>query len=250
MTLTLTRPIVFFDLETTGTDVAKDRIVQISALKLHPDGTEEVRTRLLNPGMPIPPGATAVHHIKDADVAEEPSFAELAKSIQEFFRGADVSGFNSNRFDLPLLVEEFIRCGLTFPDPETRFIDVQTIYHKKEERTLAAAYRFYCQKTLENAHDAEADVRATLEVFRRQLEHYDDIGRTVDEIHAFCESNTIVDFARKLTKNERGDIVYNFGKNRGKRVLDDPGYAEWMLGGDFPESTKAVLSRLLKAGGR
>jgi DNA polymerase-3 subunit epsilon len=246
MTLTLQRPVVFFDLETTGTDITRDRIVQIAVMKVHPDGREEVKTRLINPGMPIPPAATAVHHITNADIADAPPFQELAKSIRDFFVGADIGGFNSNRFDLPLLVEEFSRCTIVFPDPESRLIDVQVIYHRKEERTLAAAYRFYCNKSLDDAHDAEADVRATVEVFRRQLERYDDIGRTVEEIHAYCNSDAIVDFGRKLAKNQKGEIIYAFGKNRGKPVTDDPGYAEWMLGGDFPESTKAVLRRLLQ----
>ncbi|MEW6511564.1 MAG: 3'-5' exonuclease [Bacteroidota bacterium] len=247
MKLTLTRPIVFFDLETTGRDFTRDRIVQIAALKVFPDGNEEMKTRLINPGIPIPPEATDVHHITDADVAGEPRFRDLAKGIHEFFQGADIGGFNSNRFDLPFLVEEFGRCGLEFPPPDAKLIDVQTIYHKKEERTLAAAYRYYCNKALESAHNAEADVRATLEVFRRQVEMYDDIGSTVEEIHAFCEGGLIVDYGRKLMKNQKGEIVYAFGKNRGKPVLDDPGYAEWMLGGDFPESTKSVLRRLLKS---
>jgi DNA polymerase-3 subunit epsilon len=250
MTLQLTRPLVFFDLETTGTDIARDRVVQIAALKIHPGGDEEMKSRLINPTVPIPPAATAIHGITDADVAGAPTFRDLAKSMLEFFQGADLAGFNSNRYDLPLLVEEFGRCGIMFPDTETRLIDVQTIYHRKEERTLSAAYRFYCNKTLDDAHNAESDVRATVEVFRRQLERYEDIGRSVAEIHAYCNSDAIVDYGRKLTRNERGEVVYNFGKNRGKPVLDDPSYAEWMLSGDFPESTKRVLRRLLGESGR
>jgi DNA polymerase-3 subunit epsilon len=246
MQLTLQRPIVFFDLETTGKDTGRDRIVQIAVMKIHPDGREEVKTRLINPGIPIPPAATAIHHITDADVAGEPPFRELARSMKEFFAGADIGGFNSNRFDLPILVEEFARSGIAFPDAETKLIDVQTIYHRKEERTLAAAYRYYCDKTLEDAHDAEADVRATVEVFRQQVERYGDIGHTVEEIHVFCQSDAIVDFGRKLARNDRGVIVYAFGKNRGRPVADDRSYAEWVLGGDFPESTKAVIRRILQ----
>ena len=245
MKLTLKRPLVFFDLETTGTDIARDRIVQISVLKVHPGGHEEVKTRLINPGMPIPPAATAVHHIADAQVAHEPRFAALARALADFFHDADIAGFNSNRFDIPILVEEFGRCGIVFPEPGAKLIDVQVIYHRKEERTLAAAYKFYCSKSLEGAHDAEADVRATLEVFREQLERYDDIGRTIDDLHRYSNSDMIVDYARKLMRNEKGEIVYAFGKNRGKPVLDDPGYAEWMLDGDFPESTKNVLRQIL-----
>ena len=248
MKLTLKRPMVFFDLETTGTDISRDRIVQIAVLKLFPDGGEEVKTRLVNPGIPIPASATAVHHITNEDVAEEPKFPEIAKGLAEFFRGADIAGFNSNRFDIPILVEEFGRCSIPFPDPEAKLVDVQVIYHRKEERTLAAAYKFNCSKTLEGAHDAEADVRATLEVFREQLEKYDDIGSTLEDLHRYSNSDSIVDYARKLMRNDRGEIVYAFGKNRGKRVLDDPGYAEWMLGGDFPVSTKNVLRRILASG--
>jgi DNA polymerase-3 subunit epsilon len=246
MKLSLDRPIVFFDLETTGTDIAKDRIVQISVLRLFPDEREEGKTRLVNPGIPIPAGATAIHGITDADVAAQPRFADLAKGVHDFFSGADIAGFNSNRYDLPLLVEEFGRCGIAFPEEGTRLIDVQVIFHRKEERTLGAAYRFYCDRTLERAHDAEADVRATLEVFKSQLERYDDLGTTIDELHVFCNSDAIVDFGRKLMRNERGEIAYAFGKNRGKPVLADPDYAEWMLRGDFPESTKRVLRGLLK----
>jgi DNA polymerase III subunit epsilon len=252
MRLTLKRPLVFFDLETTGTDIARDRIVQIAVLKLHPDGEEEIRTRLINPGIPIPPSATAVHHITDEAVAEEPKFRDIAKGLSDLFRGADIGGFNSNRFDIPILVEEFGRCSIAFPEQHALLVDVQVIYHRKEERTLAAAYRFYCGKNLEDAHNAEADVKATLEVFTQQLEQYDDIGSTMEELHRYSNSDTIVDYGRKLMRNEKGEIVYAFGKNRGKRVLDDPGYAEWMLTGDFAESTKNVLRRLLagKAGTR
>jgi DNA polymerase-3 subunit epsilon len=250
MKLALRRPLVFFDVETTGTDVAKDRVVQISVLKLHPDGTEEVKTRLINPGMPIPAAATAVHHITDRDVAGERKFRDIARALADLFRGADIAGFNSNRFDVPILVEEFGRCGIAFPDPDAALLDVQVIYHRKEERTLAAAYKFYCGKTLEGAHDAEADVRATLDVFREQLERYDDIGGTIEELHRYCNSEGIVDYARKLARNEKGEIVYAFGKNRGKPVLEDPGYAEWVIAGDFPESTKNVLRRILEEAGR
>ncbi|HTY60058.1 MAG TPA: 3'-5' exonuclease [Bacteroidota bacterium] len=245
MKLTLKRPLVFFDLETTGTDIARDRVVQIAVLKLHPDGGEEQKTRLINPGIPIPASATAVHHITNEAVAGEPVFRDIAKNLAEFFRGADIAGFNSNRFDIPILVEEFGRCSIQFPEADAKLVDVQVIYHRKEERTLAAAYKFYCSKNLEGAHDAGADVRATYEVFKKQLERYDDIGTTLEELHAYSNSDAIVDYARKLKRNESGEIVYAFGKNRGKPVLDDPGYAEWMLEGDFPESTKNVLRKLL-----
>ncbi len=245
MKLSLKRPIVFFDLETTGTDIARDRIVQIAALKMHPDGKEELRTRLINPGIPIPPSATAIHHITNEMVAQEPRFRDIARGLADIFHGSDIGGFNSNRFDIPILVEEFGRCSIPFPEQDAKLVDVQVIYHRKEERTLAAAYKFYCSKNLEGAHDAGADVKATLEVFKQQLEKYDDIGTTLEELHRYSNSDAIVDYARKLMRNEKGEIVYAFGKNRGKPVLDDPGYAEWMLDGDFPESTKNVLRRLL-----
>jgi len=250
MKLALKRPLVFFDLETTGTDIARDRIVQIAVLKVHPDGEEEMKTRLINPGMPIPPSATAIHHITNEAVAGHPKFMDIARALAEFFHGADIAGFNTNRFDIPILVEEFGRCSIPFPEQDAKLVDVQVIYHRKEERTLAAAYKFYCGKNLEGAHDAGADVRATLEVFKQQLEKYDDIGSTLEELHRYSNSDAIVDYARKLTRNEKGEIVYAFGKNRGKKVLDDPGYAEWMLEGDFPESTKSVLRRLLSGSGR
>ncbi len=178
MKLNLKRPIVFFDLETTGVDASKDRIVEISMIKVMPDGTEDTRTRRINPGMPIPAEATAVHGITDADVADEPKFAQVAKSLEEFIRGCDFGGFNSNRFDLPLLVEEFMRAGLSVDLKRRKFIDVQNIFHKKEQRTLVAAYKFYCDKELEDAHSAEADTRATYEVLKAQLDRYDDLETT------------------------------------------------------------------------
>jgi DNA polymerase III subunit epsilon len=246
MKIQLDRPIVFFDLETTGKDVAKDRIVQFALLKFHPDGKDEVYTTLVNPTIPIPPEATAIHKIRNEDVAHERPFKDLADRVSAFFAGCDIGGFNSNRFDLPLLAEEMSRCGKPFPASDAKLLDVQRIYHKKEERNLAAAYRFYCGKTLEGAHDAEADVRATLEVFLGQLERYNDIGSSVDEIVRFIGDTDMVDVARKLKRNERGEIVYTFGKNRDKPVTADRGYADWVLGGDFPETTKAVIRDLLK----
>jgi DNA polymerase-3 subunit epsilon len=249
MKLQLRRPLVFFDLETTGTDIVHDRIVQISTLKLHPDGFEEVRTRLINPECPIPRDAIAIHGIADADVVGQLTFGNIAPSLFQIFSGCDIAGFNSNRFDLPLLVEEFARCNMVFPDPNCNLIDVQTIFHKKEERTLSAAYKFYCNKVHVEAHDAEADVRATLEVFRNQLERYDDIGATIDEMHKFCNPHPVVDFARFLNRNENGDVVFNFGKYAGKPVQQEREYAEWMLRGEFPEATKLIVRRLIAEAG-
>jgi DNA polymerase-3 subunit epsilon len=245
MNLLFTRPIVFFDLETTGTDFVQDRVVQIAVLKLFTDLTEEVRTRLVNPGVSIPKGASEIHGIYDDDVKDKPRFAEIAKSLSEFFEDCDLAGYNSNNFDIPFLVEEFARCGIEFPSSEAKLIDVCTIFKKKEERTLSAAMKFYCDKSHDDAHDAEADVRATLDVFKAQLARYKDIGATAAELHDFCSRGEIVDYARKLAKNEEGEIVFNFGKNKGKAVRKDLDYARWMLESDFPEGTKNVLRRIV-----
>ena len=245
MRIQLTRPLVFVDLETTGIDFTKDRIVQLCAMKVQADGTEEVKTTLINPGIPIPAEATAVHNIRDLDVQSAPYFRQLAKSLRVYLDGCDIAGFNSNRFDLPMLVEEFARCGIEFPDDSTRLVDVQTIFHRKEERTLSAAYRFYCNKSLEGAHDAEADVRATAEIFQCQLERYSDIGDSIDDIHEYCSRGTLVDYPRRLARDEQGKVVFNFGKHKGIPVLEKTDYAQWMLEADFPESTKMVLRRVL-----
>ena len=241
MRLHLARPLVFFDLETTGTDIISDRIIQLAALKLFPDESEELRTHLFSPCVPIPPEATSIHHITDADVVGMPEFRELAPSLCGYFSGCDIAGFNSNRFDLPLLVEEFARCGIQFPGSDCKVIDVQVIYHKKEERTLSAAYRFYCNKTLDGAHNAESDVRATLEVFRSQADRYRDFGDTVDDVHRFCNPQVVVDFARYLTRNQKGEIVFNFGKHKGKPIMEELDYVRWMLEGEFPVATKMVI---------
>lgn len=245
MNLLFTRPIIFFDLETTGTDFVQDRVVQIAVLKLDTDLSEEVRTRLINPGIPIPKAASEVHGIYDDDVKDKPRFSEIAKSLSDFFVDCDIAGYNSNSFDIPFLVEEFARCGIEFPSPDAKLIDVCTIFKKKEERTLSAAMKFYCDKTHDDAHDAEADVRATLDVFKAQLARYNDIGTTAAELHEFCRRGEIVDYARKLAKNEQGEIVFNFGKNKGKPVTEDLDYARWILESDFPEGTKMALRRVL-----
>jgi len=245
MKLTLTRPLVFFDLETTGTNFTRDRIVQIAVLKLFPDMTKEVKCKLVNPGMPIPAGSTAIHGISDEAVANEPAFLQYAKGIFDFFAGSDIAGFNSNYFDLPMLAEEFARCGLKFPEPESKLIDVQTIFHKKEERTLSAAYKFYCDKELTNAHNAQADAETTLEVFTSQLERYDDLGSTVEELHEFCKRSDTVDFPRRLARDDDGEIVFNFGRHKGVRVKENLDYARWMVDADFPESTKTFLREII-----
>lgn len=246
MELNLTRPIVFFDLETTGTSVTHDRIVEISLIKVNPDGTEFERTRRVNPTIPIPAEATAVHHITDADVANEPTFKQIARSLAEIFSGADIAGFNSNRFDIPLLLEEFHRAGIALDISSTRFVDVQTIFHKKEQRTLSAAYRFYCGKELEDAHSAAADTRATLEVLKAQLDRYDDLKNDIRELAEYSSHSTNVDFAGRLVYDDKHREVINFGKYKGQLAEDvlrrDTGYYGWVMQGDFPQNTKDAFA--------
>ena len=220
MNLNLKRPIVFFDLETTGVDTSKDRIVEISMIKVWPDGKEEVKTRRINPEMPIPAEATAVHGITDADVADAPRFAQVAKSLEEFIRGCDFGGFNSNRFDLPMLVEEFMRAGLNVDLKRRRFIDVQNIFHKKEQRTLVAAYKFYCDKNLDEAHSAEADTRATYEVLKAQLDRYDDLENDVDALADYSSRGEAADYAGRILYDEKGVEVFGFGKYKGRSVAE------------------------------
>lgn len=250
MRLKLTRPIVFFDLETTGTNITQDRIVEISMIKLLPDQTKQpiVETRRVNPCIPIPAEATAVHGITDEDVAGCRTFKEMAKEIAQFFVGCDIAGFNSNKFDLPMISEEFSRAGVSFDFSKHRFIDVQTIFHKKEQRTLVAAYRFYCDKNLEDAHSAAADTMATLEVLEAQLERYPDLPNDVERLSVYSSQNNNVDLMGRLIYNERHQEVINFGKYKGKLAEEvlkkDPGYFSWILGGDFPQNTKDVFTRI------
>ncbi|MDE6310793.1 MAG: 3'-5' exonuclease [Muribaculaceae bacterium] len=250
MRLKLTRPIVFFDLETTGTNITHDRIVEISLIKVMPDGSEIEKTRRINPEMPIPAEATAVHHITDEDVANEPTFRQIAASLAELIRGCDIAGFNSNRFDIPLLDQEFQRAKIAFDISEANFIDVQTIYHKKEPRTLVAAYRYYCDRDLTEAHSANADTRATLEVLKAQLEKYDDLPDTVEELSEFASANRNVDLAGRLIYDDQHREVINFGKYKGKLAEEvlakDRGYYGWILGGDFPQNTKNAFTRIIK----
>lgn len=246
MELNLKRPVVFFDLETTGTNITRDRIVEISIIKVWPDGHELERTRRINPEIPIPAEATAVHHITDADVASEPTFRQLAKSLAEIFHDSDIAGFNSNRFDIPLLVEEFHRAGMAFDLTGTRFIDVQTIFHKKEQRTLSAAYKFYCGKDLEDAHSACADTRATYEVLKAQLDHYPDLKNTVPELSEYSSHTRNVDLAGRLIYDDNRREIINFGKYKGQpaeEVLrNDSGYYGWIMSGDFPQNTKDAFA--------
>lgn len=248
MKLTLRRPIVFFDLETTGTNISHDRIVEISIVKVMPDGTEIVKTRRVNPEMPIPAEATAIHHITDDDVRNEPTFKQIAKSLSQLFVGCDIAGFNSNRFDIPLLDQEFQRADVDFDFGKARFIDVQTIFHKKEPRTLVAAYRFYCGKELEDAHSASADTMATYEVLKAQLEKYDDLPCDVEALSDFASQNRNVDFVGRLVYDDQKREVINFGKYKGRIAEEvlrtDPGYYNWIMQGDFTKNTKDAFTRI------
>lgn len=245
MKLKLDRPVMFFDLETTGTDALHDRIVEISMIKVMPDGTDIQRTVRVNPGMPIPAEATAVHHITDADVADKPLFSQLAEGLAQSFRGCDLAGFNSNRFDIPLLAEEFARAGIDFDFNECRFIDVQTIFHKKEQRTLSAAYKFYCGKNLDDAHSANADTRATYEVLMAQLDRYDDLPNDMEKLSEYSSQNKNVDLMGRLVYDDRHREVINFGKYKGQLAVDvlrrDPSYFSWIQQGDFASSTKRAF---------
>ncbi len=248
MKLNLKRPIVFFDLETTGVDTAKDRIVEVSMIKIMPDGEEIVRTRRINPQMHIPEQATAIHGITDEDVKDAPTFAQVAKSMAQFIEGCDFGGFNSNRFDLPMLVEEFLRAGVDVDFKRRRFVDVQNIFHKMEQRTLVAAYKFYCDKNLEEAHSAEADTRATYEVLMAQLDRYPELQNDVAALADFSERGQTADFAGRICFNDKQEEVFNFGKYKGRRVEDvfreEPSYYAWMMNGDFPLYTKKVITEI------
>ena len=240
---------VFFDLETTGTNISTDRIVEISVVKVMPDGEQIVRTRRINPEMPIPADATAVHHITDEDVKDCPSFRQVAKSLREFMVGCDFCGFNSNRFDLPLLAEEFLRAGVEvdFFD-KAKYVDVQNLFHKKEERTLVAAYRFYCGKELEAAHSANADTMATYEVLCAQLDKYGDLENSVEFLSEFSSRGKSADFAGRIGYDNEGKEIFTFGKYKGQRVEDifakEPSYYDWMMNGDFPQYTKRVITKI------
>jgi DNA polymerase-3 subunit epsilon len=249
MELNLKRPIVFFDLETTGVDVVKDRIVEISILKVHPNGEEESHTWLVNPGRPIPPETTAIHGISDADVANKPTFNELSHAIYNLVKDADLAGYNSNKFDIPLLAEEFLRADIDFDMGKRVAVDVQNIFHRMEQRTLVAAYKFYCQKDLTQAHSAEADVRATYEVLKAQLDRYpEDLENDMNYLSAFSNRQKVADFAGFIAYNEDGNEMFTFGKYKGQLVEDilqkDPGYFGWMHNADFPLYTKKVLTAI------
>ena len=248
MELKLKRPIIFFDLETTGVDTSKDRIVEISLVKVMPDGEEIIKTRRLNPQMHIPAEATAIHGITDEDVKDCPTFAQVAKSLEQFIQGCDFGGFNSNRFDLPMLVEEFLRVGINVDFKKRKFIDVQNIFHKMEQRTLVAAYKFYCNKDLTEAHSAEADTLATYEVLKAQLDRYPTLENDVNALAEFSARGETVDYAGRIVYDSKGNEVFGFGKYKGRLVSEvfatDPSYYTWMMNGDFPLYTKKVIAEI------
>lgn len=255
MELQLKNPIVVFDLETTGINVASDRIVEISWLKILPSGQESGNTQRINPTIPIDPKATEIHGISDEDVKDMPTFKDIAKSIARELEGCDLAGYNSNKFDIPLLAEEFLRAEVEIDMSKRKFIDVQVIFHKMEQRTLVAAYKFYCNKELEDAHSARADTMATYEILKAQLDRYSDLENNVEFLSTFSAQNRNVDFAGRIVLNDEDVEVFNFGKYKGEPVEEvlkkDPGYFGWILNGDFPRYTKKVLTNIkLRAFGR
>lgn len=248
MKLNLKNPIVFFDLETTGINVATDRIVEISYLKIFPNGSEESKTYRVNPTIPIPAKTTEIHGISDVDIKDAPKFSELAKSIAKVLEGSDIAGYNSNKFDIPLLAEEMLRAGIDIDLKKRKFVDVQVIFLKKEPRTLSAALKYYCNKELNNAHSAEADTRATYDILQAQLDRYSDLENDIDKLSEFSSHNKNADFVGRIIFDEQGEEVFNFGKYKGQSVVKvfekDPAYYGWMMKNDFPLYTKKVLTNI------
>lgn len=248
MELNLKRPIAFFDLETTGVNVASDRIIEISIVKVSPGGGEEWFTRRVNPEMPISPSATEVHGIKDEDLKDEPVFAVIARDIARFLEGCDLAGYNAIKFDIPVLAEEFLRAEVDFDLRKSKYVDVQVIFHKMEQRTLSAAYKFYCDKSLENAHSAEADTAATYEILKSQLDRYDNLTNDIDKLSEFSFYKKHADLAGRIVYNKEGEEIFNFGKHKGRLVeeilKEEPGYYAWMMKGDFPLYTKKILTEI------
>ncbi len=246
--LQLTRPLAFIDLETTGTNVATDRIIEIAVIKVMPDKSVLNKTKRINPGIPIPAATTAIHGITDEDVKDAPYFKQVANEYKQFLENCDIAGYNSNRFDVPLLVEEFLRLDLNFDIKSRKFVDVQKIFHLMEKRTLSAAYKFYCDKDLENAHSAEADAIATYEILEAQLTRYEEqLKPEVDALATFTKEDDYVDFARRMTI-QNGVELFNFGKYKGRPVRDvlkiEPQYYDWMMKADFPLNTKQKLTEI------
>lgn len=248
MNLKLHKPLCIFDLETTGIDISKDRIVEICILKINPDASRESKTWLINPEMHIPEKASEVHGIYDEDVADKPTLKDIAPQIMQMLSGADLGGFNSNRFDVPLLAEELLRVGIDFDLSKIKLVDAQVIYHKMEPRNLSAAYKFYCDKTLENAHSAEADTLATFEILDAQVEKYQDIPNDISSLSEISYHNKFADLAGNIIYNENGVEVFNFGKYKGQPVAEvfkkDIGYYGWIQNADFPRYTKKVFTAI------
>lgn len=248
MSLNLHKPLCFFDLETTGINVGKDRIVEISVLKVYPNGNKESKTLRVNPGIPISREATSVHGISNEDVANEPSFKEIAPQIWEMMKDSDIAGYNSNRFDVPLLAEEFLRNGFDFDLEKHRLVDVQVIFFKKEPRDLSAAFQFYCGKIMENAHSAAADVEATYEIFKAQIERYADLENDIKFLSEYTSQRKTADLAGMIGIDEKGNEIFNFGKYKGQIVQEvfekDTGYYGWIQNADFPLYTKKVLTKI------
>lgn len=252
MSLNLTKPLAFIDLETTGLNIASDRIVEISIVKVQPNGNRDIVTRRMNPTIPISKESTSIHGISDDDVKNEPTFKQMAKELNAFIDGCDLAGFNSNKFDIPMLAEEFLRAEVDFDITKRKLVDVQNIFHKMEQRTLAAAYKFYCNKDLIDAHSAEADTIATMEILLAQVEKYDTLENNVAFLSEFSKANNNVDLLGRIIYDKNNVEVFNFGKHKGKSVLEvlekEPGYYHWMMNGDFPLYTKKVLTQIrLKA---
>lgn len=262
MQLQLTRPIAFFDLETTGTNVVKDRIVEISIFKVHPNGSSESMTRLVNPEMHIPNEVTEIHGISNEDVAQAPTFKQLAPMLDQFLQHCDLAGYNSNKFDIPMLIEEFLRCDIEFDIKKRRLVDVQNIFHKMEPRTLRAAYKFYCGKELVNAHEAEADTKATYEILLAQIEKYQGadyedrdgsitkpIRNDIQALHDFSYNHSNADLVGHIGYNKKGEEIFKFGKYKGKTVEEvfrqEPQYFDWMMKADFPLSTKKLIQSII-----
>lgn len=249
MQLNLKSPLLFFDIESTGLNIATDRIVEISAVKVMPNGDEHIKTRRLNPTVPISPEAQAIHGISNEDVIDCPTFKEIAKSLAQWMTGCDIAGYNSIKFDIPLLAEEFLRAGVDFDFRKRHMVDVQNIFHKLEQRTLTAAYKFYCKKELENAHSAEADTIATYEILKAQLDRYPDVlNNDVSMLADFSTRSRLVDYAGRIVLNDKDEPIINFGKHKGKTVEDvlrtEPSYYAWIMNGDFTLDTKKVLTEI------
>lgn len=247
--LNLSRPIAFIDLETTGVSLSSDRIVEIAIVKLLPEGDRQVKRKLINPEMPIPAEASDIHGITDEMVKDAPTFKQVGNEIKMFIENCDLGGYNSNRFDIPILMEEFLRAGMDVDLSSRKMIDVQHIFYTMEPRTLSAAYKFFCQKELVDAHSAEADVDATIDVLMAQLERYKNLGDSVDSILSVIGEDKIVDYARRFSYNDKGVEIFNFGKHKGRPVRDvlkaEPQYYDWMMRGDFPLHTKQKLTEIL-----